>query len=76
MAARAARVSTGGTMAGTPTESNEIQKKFRPATRTLRNKLTDSERAHTNEEGRCFKSRSSGNLVKNCPEFLPNDIRQ
>ena len=74
MAARAARVSTGGTMAGTPTESNEIQMKFRPATRTLRKKLTqtDSERAQLMKEGRCFKCRASGHLVKNCPEVLPN----
>ena len=76
MAARTARVSTGGTMAGTPTESNEIQSKFRPATRTMRKKLTDSERAQLMKEGRCFKCRASGHLVKNCPEVLPNDIRQ
>ena len=76
MAARTARVSTGGTMAGTPTEPNEIQSKFRPATRTLRKKLTDSERAQLMKEGRCFKCRAFGHLVKNCPEVLPNDIRQ
>ena len=76
MAARTARVSTGGTMAGTPTESNEIQSKFRPATRSLRKKLTDSERAQLMKVGRCFKCRASGHLVKNCPEVLPNDIRQ
>ena len=60
MAART--VSTGGTMAGTPTEPNEIQSKFRPATRTLRKKLTDSERAQLMNERRkmlqmpCFRS--------------------
>ena len=76
MAARTARVSTRGTIAGTPTESNEIQAKFRPATRTLRKKLTDSERAPLMKERRCFKCRAYGSLVKNCPEVLPNDIRQ
>ena len=76
MAVRTARVSTGGTMAGTPTECNEIQSKFRPATRTLRKKLADSERAQLMKEGRCFKCRASGHLVKNCPEVLPNDTRQ
>ena len=64
-------------MAGTPTESNEIQSKFRPATRTLRKKLTDSERAQLMKElGSRFKCRASGHFVRNCPEVLPNGIRQ
>ena len=52
MAARRARVSTGGTMFGMPTESNKIRMKFRPGTRTLRKKLTDSESLSTTNEKR------------------------
>ena len=81
MAAIAARVSTGGTMAGTPTEFANPTRYKRSSDLQLGlcvrpKKLTDSERAQLMKEGRCFKCRASGHLVKNYPEVLPNDIRK